>query len=73
MCDADGDAAEQNSHYLVYPRSNGIVLCPQRWTFKEVITTMFKWFLMEITAQKVVDAFYEVKFTKSKGHLRILE
>ena len=47
----------------------GLSHAPQRWTFKEVITAMFKWFLMEITAQKAVDAFYEVKFTKAKGAL----
>src|ERR1700719_2933512 len=30
---------------------------------------MFKQFLMEVTVQKAVDAFYQVKFTKAKGAL----
>src|ERR1700730_7423292 len=30
---------------------------------------MFKQFLTEITAQKAVDAFYKIKFTKAKGAL----
>jgi len=47
----------------------GLSCAPRRWTFEEVITAMFKQFLMEITAQKAVDAFYEVKFTKAKGTL----
>jgi len=47
----------------------GLSHAPQRWTFKEVITAMFKWFLTEITTQKAVDAFYKIKFTKAKGAL----
>jgi hypothetical protein len=47
----------------------GMTRAPRRWTFEEVITAMFKRFLTEVTAQKAVDAFYQVSFTKAKGAL----
>jgi hypothetical protein len=40
-----------------------------KWTFEEVITGLFNHFLMEITAQKAVDEYEAVKFTRVKGVL----
>jgi hypothetical protein len=40
-----------------------------KWTFEEVITGLFNHFLTEITAQKAMDEYEAVKFTRAKGVL----
>jgi hypothetical protein len=41
----------------------------KKWNFEGLITALFHHFLTEITAQKAVDAYYMVKYSKTKGAL----
>jgi Zinc knuckle len=41
----------------------------KRWNFEDVICALFRRFLTEITAQKAVDAFYQVRYSRAKGAL----
>lgn len=41
----------------------------KKWNFEGLITALFRRFLTEITAQKAVDAYYMVKYSKTKGAL----
>jgi hypothetical protein len=40
-----------------------------KWTFEEVVTGLFQRFITEATAQKAVDTYYSVTFTRAKGVL----
>jgi hypothetical protein len=47
----------------------GVSRSSTRWKFDELISALFRRFLTEITSQKAVDAYYNVKYSRAKGAL----